>query len=111
MATAEEDNETDWPGEAKIAGRASPVGPVTAAEESEQPDGEVFVADITEIVILDSTPKRPNWSLIRGRLREDCEGSSGTSRRALQPPAWGSSVPAIRRLLPRQGSRYSALTF
>ena len=35
--------ESEWPGEAKIAGRAARV--------SEGPDGEQFVADITEIVI------------------------------------------------------------
>lgn len=44
--------EGDWPGEAKIAGRVVPVGPVTAADEaSEAPEGEAFVADITEVVI------------------------------------------------------------
>ena len=41
----EEGKESEWPGEAKIAGRAVLAGPVTA------PDGELFVADITEIVI------------------------------------------------------------
>jgi hypothetical protein len=44
----EEGKEGDWPGEAKIAGRAIPVGPVTSEDE---PDGEMFVADITEVVI------------------------------------------------------------
>jgi hypothetical protein len=39
-----EGNEAQWPGEAKIAGRAIPAGPVT-----EGPDGERFRADITEI--------------------------------------------------------------
>ncbi len=39
-------NEKDWPGEAKITGRAIPVGPVTA-----DADGEMFTADITEVVI------------------------------------------------------------
>jgi Pyridoxamine 5'-phosphate oxidase len=47
----EEGKENDWPGEAKIAGRARPAAPVTAGEAREQPDGEIFVADITEIVI------------------------------------------------------------
>jgi Pyridoxamine 5'-phosphate oxidase len=37
--------ERDWPGEAKIAGRAVPVA------TDEQSDGEMFVADITEVVI------------------------------------------------------------
>src|SRR5579859_5460178 len=43
--------ERDWPGEAKIAGRAIPAGPVARDEANEQPDGEMFVADITEVVI------------------------------------------------------------
>lgn len=47
----EEGKEGDWTGEAKIAGRAVPAGPVTTSEASEQPDGEMFVADITEVVI------------------------------------------------------------
>lgn len=47
----EEGKEGDWPGEAKIAGRAVPVGPVTRDGPGEPPDGELFVADITEVVI------------------------------------------------------------
>jgi hypothetical protein len=47
----EEGNESDWPGEAKIAGRAIPAGPVTTDEASEHADGEMFVADIAEVVI------------------------------------------------------------
>ena len=48
----EEGKEGEWPGEAKIAGVARPAGPVTAAVEGgEAPDGEMFVADITEVVI------------------------------------------------------------
>jgi hypothetical protein len=42
-----EGKERDWPGEAKIAGRALPAGPVT----TDQPGGEMFLADITEVVI------------------------------------------------------------
>ena len=37
--------EAEWPGEAKIGGRAIAAGPVT-----EGPDGESFRADITEVV-------------------------------------------------------------
>jgi hypothetical protein len=48
----EEGKESDWPGEAKIAGRAIPAGPVKTDEPSEQADGEMFVADITEVVII-----------------------------------------------------------
>jgi hypothetical protein len=47
----EQGKEKDWSGEAKIAGRAFVAGPVTADGATEQPDGEMFVADITEVVI------------------------------------------------------------
>jgi hypothetical protein len=47
----EEGKENDWPGEAKIAGRALPAGPVTSTDAAEQPEGEMFVADISEVVI------------------------------------------------------------
>jgi hypothetical protein len=43
--------ESEWPGEAKIAGRAIPASPETTDQSSEQPDGELFVADILEVVI------------------------------------------------------------
>ncbi len=47
-----EGKESEWPGEAKIAGRATPAGPVVADETSEQqPEGEMFVADITSVVL------------------------------------------------------------
>jgi hypothetical protein len=42
--------EGEWPGEAKISGRAVPAGQVT--EPGEQgPDGEAFIADVHEVVI------------------------------------------------------------
>ena len=47
----EEGKESDWPGEAKIAGRAIPAGPLSTDETSARPDGEMFVADIMEVVI------------------------------------------------------------
>jgi hypothetical protein len=47
----EEGKEGEWPGEAKIAGRAIASGPVPTNEAGEGPDGELFVADIAEIVI------------------------------------------------------------
>ena len=43
--------ESDWPGEAKIAGLAVPAGAVDTEGETAEPDGEMFVADITEVVI------------------------------------------------------------
>ena len=68
----EEGKERDWPGEAKVAGRAIPTGPVTTEEASEQPDGEMFVADITEVVItaLNAEGTRlvvESWTPERGR--------------------------------------------
>jgi len=67
-------NEGDWPGEAKIAGRALPVGPVTADGQGEQPDGEMFVADIHEVVItgLDAEATRlvvESWTPAGGLRR------------------------------------------
>lgn len=40
--------EADWPGEAKIAGRAVPAGPAVL---DGQEHGELFTADITEVVV------------------------------------------------------------
>src|SRR5689334_16621195 len=51
-----EGHEADWPGEAKVAGRAVAAGPVTTDGEGEAPDGEAFVADITEVVITHLDP-------------------------------------------------------
>jgi hypothetical protein len=47
----EEGRESEWPGEAKIAGQAIPSGPVPKEGENEGPDGEMFIADITEVVV------------------------------------------------------------
>jgi hypothetical protein len=41
-----EGQEAQWPGEAKIAGRAVPAGPV-----HDEPGGDLFLADISEVVI------------------------------------------------------------
>lgn len=46
-----EGREDEWPGEAKIAGRATTPGVSTIGDVGEQSDGEMFVADITEVVI------------------------------------------------------------
>ena len=56
----EEGKEAEWPGEAKIAGTATPVGPIGADDGGDAPDGEVFVADITEVAVtsLDDTASR-----------------------------------------------------
>jgi hypothetical protein len=70
----EDGKESEWPGEAKIAGRALPAGPVTTDGASEQPDGETFVADITEVVVtgLDAAATKlvvESWTPERGLRR------------------------------------------
>jgi hypothetical protein len=67
----QEGTESDWPGEAKIAGRAIPAGPVITDEASAGPEGEMFVADITEVVItgLNANATKlvvESWTLERG---------------------------------------------
>jgi hypothetical protein len=47
----EEGKEAEWPGEAKIAGIARSAGALTADDAAEAPDGELFTADVTEVVI------------------------------------------------------------
>lgn len=66
----EEGKESDWPGEAKIAGRATVAGPVTGDEAGES-EGEMFVADITEVVITGLNPEATqlvieSWTPERG---------------------------------------------
>lgn len=70
----EEGKESEWPGEAKIAGRATAAGPVTTDDAGEQPDGEMFVADITEVVITGLNPEATrlvveSWTPGRGLRR------------------------------------------
>ena len=70
----EEGKESDWPGEAKITGRAIPAGPVTTDEVSEEAGGEMFVADITEVVITGLDPEATklvveSWTAERGLRR------------------------------------------
>jgi Pyridoxamine 5'-phosphate oxidase len=69
--------EGDWPGEAKVSGRAISVGRIGAGDDGEHPEGASFVADITEVVItrlnaeatklvVESwTPQRGLWSVER----------------------------------------------
>jgi hypothetical protein len=69
-----EGKESEWPGEAKIAGRAVPAGPVATDEDGAQPDGEMFVADITEVVITGLDPAATklvveSWTPERGLQR------------------------------------------
>jgi Pyridoxamine 5'-phosphate oxidase len=69
----EEGKEGEWPGEAKIAGRAVAAGPVTTDEEHEQ-SGQLFAADISEVVITGLNPEATrlvveSWTPERGRRR------------------------------------------
>lgn len=62
----QEGHEADWPGEAKIAGRAVPAGPI-----GEGPAGDLFVADISEVVIVRLNPEATllvieSWTPQRG---------------------------------------------
>jgi hypothetical protein len=70
----EEGKEKDWPGEAKVAGRAIRATPVITDEVDEEPDGETFIADITEVVItgLNAEATRlvvESWTPDRGLRR------------------------------------------
>jgi hypothetical protein len=69
-----EGQEGEWPGEAKIAGRAVPDGPVTAPDGGEAPEGQQFAAEITEVVItgLNAEATRlvvESWTPKRGLRR------------------------------------------
>jgi hypothetical protein len=69
-----EGNEKHWPGEAKIAGRAIPARTGTAHEVGEQHDGEMFIADITEVVITKLNAEATklvveSWTPARGLRR------------------------------------------
>src|SRR5665213_710555 len=74
----EEEKESGWPGEAKIAGRATPASATTVDGASEQSDGTLFVADITEVVItgLNSDASKlviESWTPERGLQRLERE--------------------------------------
>jgi hypothetical protein len=47
----ERGREREWPGEAKVAGRAVRAGEAADDASSDGPAGEAFVADITEVVV------------------------------------------------------------
>jgi hypothetical protein len=69
-----EGKESEWPGEAKIAGRAMAAGPVRTDDAPEQPDGTMFVADIIEVVVtgLNDEANRlvvESWTPERGLQR------------------------------------------
>jgi len=80
----EEGKESEWPGEAKVAGRATSAGPLVApdaggeggdeAGDGKAPEGELFVADITEVVVTGLNPEATmlvveSWTPDRGLRR------------------------------------------
>ena len=70
----DEGNEAAWPGEAKVAGVAVPAGPVSTDPDSDEPDGEMFVADIDEVVVTGLNPEATLlvvewWTPARGLRR------------------------------------------
>jgi len=67
----EEGKEREWPGEAKVAGRAVRAEPAPSDDAGEVPDGDLFVADITEVVITHLDPEATklvveSWTPERG---------------------------------------------
>lgn len=73
-----EGKESEWPGEAKIAGRALAVGPQASGTEREERDGTIFVADIGEVVITHLDPEATKlvielWTPSRGLRRFERE--------------------------------------
>jgi hypothetical protein len=70
----EEGKEADWPGEAKIAGRAVTAGALGDDGATGEPDGTLFVAEIGEVVVtcLNAEATRlvvESWTPERGLRR------------------------------------------
>ena len=72
--------ESEWPGEAKITGRAIAGNPASTGNLAEETDGDLFIADITGSSSPGTTPMPPNSSSSRGRHGTDCDGWSATSK-------------------------------
>lgn len=73
-----EGQEAEWPGEAKIAGRVRFGDPVPGENEGHAPQGEYFLADITEVVITGLDPGATklvieSWTPERGLRRVERE--------------------------------------
>lgn len=69
-----EGREHEWPGEVKVAGRAVLSGPIEAEAESDAPEGEQFVADLSEVVVTSLDPSATklvveSWTPTRGLRR------------------------------------------
>jgi hypothetical protein len=72
----EEGNEKDWPGEAKVAGRAVRVHAEPTDDNTDGTEGEMFIADITEVVITALNPEGTmlvieSWTPDRGLQRTE----------------------------------------
>ena len=80
----EEGKEAEWPGEAKIAGRAVPAGPVTA-DEARPPDSEVFSPTSPRSSSPASTPRPPSSSSSRGPPSEGSAGRARVATRTRRP--------------------------
>jgi Pyridoxamine 5'-phosphate oxidase len=69
----EEGKEGDWPGEAKIAGRAILAAPLNTDAVNDEPDGDMFVADISEVVLTGLNARADRlvveWWTLDGGLR------------------------------------------
>ncbi len=69
-----EGREAEWPGEAKVAGLAIPLGPITPGVGEEGPAGDLFRADVTEVVITALNAEATklvveSWTPSRGLVR------------------------------------------
>lgn len=74
----EEGKESEWPGEAKIAGRAVLAGPIAGENADDEPQGDLFKADITEVVVTGLNPEATmlvveSWTPERGLRRVERE--------------------------------------
>lgn len=52
-----EGKESEWPGEAKIAGRAAPASSADLGRGEDAPEADMFVADIEEVVLTCLNPE------------------------------------------------------
>ena len=73
----EDGKEGEWPGEAKITGRAG-IQPGPAGDGGKEGEGEAFVADISEVVITGLNPEATklvveSWTPDRGLRRVERE--------------------------------------
>ena len=73
-----EGKESEWPGEAKIAGRAVPASSAELGRREDVPEADLFVADIEEVVLTRLNPEGTKlvvtwWTPSRGLQRIERE--------------------------------------